>query len=88
MAHIYAGILGPLAFLISLARGAMHGGGAESVLWSAWCSLLVFAAVGYLVGWIAGRIVEDSVRARISSRLTIDRRSEHGRPASSGAVDA
>lgn len=67
MAHVYAGILGPLAFLTCVARGIVHGGGTESVLWTAWCSLLVFAAVGYVIGWVAGQTVEESVRGRIQA---------------------
>ena len=66
MAHRYAGILGLLAFLTSLIRGVAHGGGADSVLLVAWMSLLVFAAVGWVVGWVAQKTVEDSVRARLT----------------------
>ena len=73
MAHLYAGILGPLAFLTSLARGALHGGGTESVLLAAWCGLLAFSAVGYLVGWLAERIVGDSVNSRISASLAAEK---------------
>ena len=69
MAHIYAGILGPLAFLTSLARGVIHGNGAESILWAAWWSLLAFSAVGYLVGWFAMRIVAESVEGSIAAEL-------------------
>jgi hypothetical protein len=69
VAHVYAGILGYLAFLTSLARGVMHGGGTASVLWTAWLSLLAFAAVGYAIGWVAGTTVDESVRGRISAEL-------------------
>ena len=69
MARTYAGILGPLALVTSLARGIIHATDAESVLFGAWCSLLVFAAVGALVGWIAGRVVEESVSATIEAEL-------------------
>jgi len=72
VAHVYAGILGPLAFLTSLARGVMHGGGTQSVLWTAWCSLLAFAAVGYVIGWVAGKTVEQSVHGRIRAELAAD----------------
>ena len=69
MARIYAGILGILAFLTSLARGAIHGGSAESSLWLAWCCLWVFAAVGYVLAWIAERTVEESVIAQVAAEL-------------------
>jgi len=73
VAHIYAGILGPLAFLTSLGRGAIHGGTTESTLFSAWCSLLLFSAIGFAIGWLAGWIVEDSVRGRISAELAAEK---------------
>ena len=72
MARTYAGVFGPLAFLTSLARGLMHGGSTESVLMTAWCNLLVFAAIGCVIGWLAERIVEDSVRGRISAELAAE----------------
>ncbi len=69
MAHLYAGILGLLAFLTSLARGALHGGETTSVLLTAWCCLLAFSALGCAIGWIAEMTVEESVRSRISAEL-------------------
>jgi hypothetical protein len=64
VARLYAGILGLLAFVTTLVRGMLHGGGPESVLWSAWCNLLLFTVVGCLVGGIARWIVEDAVHSR------------------------
>jgi len=55
--------------LVTLARGLIHGGSAEAVLWAAWLSLVVFAAAGYLVGWIAGRTVDEAVSRRIAVEL-------------------
>jgi len=69
VAHIYAGILGLLAFLTSLARGALHGGSAESILLRAWCCLLAFAVIGLVIGWVADRIVADSVRGTLLAEL-------------------
>ena len=40
----------------------------EAILLSAWVSLLVFSALGYAAGWVATRIVEDAVRARIAAQ--------------------
>jgi hypothetical protein len=86
VAHVYAGILGPLAFLTSLARGALHGGGTESVLWTAWCCLLVFSVVGYLVGWVAGKTVEESVRGRIAAELAAQQSSQTPQSAGPGTA--
>ena len=76
MAYIYAGILGPLAFVTSLARGLVHGGGAQSTLFAAWCSLLVFSAIGLVVGWLASQTVEQSVVGRVSAELAAAEESE------------
>ncbi len=86
MAHTYAGILGPLAFMTSVARGVVHGGAAESVLFSAWIALLVFAPVGWLVGWFAERIVADSVSGRIEAELAAERAAAESEPAVAGTV--
>ncbi len=76
MAQVYAGILGPLAFLTSLARGLTHAGGIDSVLWTAWCSLLAFAAIGYVIGWVAEKTVEESVHGRIAAELAAEEAAE------------
>jgi hypothetical protein len=57
-----AGTLGVLAFLTSLVQGIFRQGSFESVLWSAWCNLLVFVLVGGIVGWLAAWIMEDVIR--------------------------
>ncbi len=67
MARIFAGVLGPLALLISLARGAIHAWDVETTVLYAWISLWGFAALGAVLGWLAGRIVEDDLRTRISA---------------------
>ncbi len=69
MAHVYAGILGLLAFLTVLMRGLIQGGEPDSVLIGAWCCLLAFSAIGYVLGRIAVRVVADSVEGTISLEL-------------------
>ena len=81
MARIYAGILGALALLTSLAHGLIHARQTEAVLFAAWCSLLVFAAVGFVVGWIAGRIVQESVTAGIRAELAAEATTDQAEPA-------
>lgn len=76
MARLYAGILGPLAMLTVVLSGLIHGRTSESVAWVAWIALLVFAAIGYVLGWIANRTVEDSVQTSLSAQL--DAESEPG----------
>ncbi len=72
MAHLYAGILGLLAFLTCVARGMIHGGAVGSVLGAACLSVLAFGVIGYVIGWLAQWIVEDSVRGRILAELAAE----------------
>ncbi|MGO8744584.1 MAG: hypothetical protein ACLQNE_01220 [Thermoguttaceae bacterium] len=67
MARTYAGILGFLAFVTSLVHGYVHAQRAETILLSAWASLVAFAVIGSAAGWTARRVVEDAVRERIVS---------------------
>ena len=76
MARIYAGILGPVAFLTALARGFLMGGEAQSTLFQAWCALWGFAAAGYVVGWIAEYTLEQSIHDRITQELAPKQQSE------------
>jgi len=66
VARIYAGILGPLAFVTCLARGMVHAWPPDRTLLVAWASLLAFALVGAAVGWVGEWILEDELRSRIS----------------------
>jgi hypothetical protein len=81
VARIYAGVLGLLAFLTCLARGLAHGAGAESALWLACGSMLVFAAIGLAVGACAGWIVEDSVRQRLAAQWAAEEAAQSAPPA-------
>jgi hypothetical protein len=68
----YAGILGPLALLVSLAHGAIHAHRCESMLLVGWLSLVAFAVVGGVLGWLAERAVEDSVRSQVEAELAAE----------------
>jgi hypothetical protein len=69
VARQYAATLGLLALLVSLLRGLLAGGAGEATLWTAWLSLLAFTAIGAAIGWLAERIVRDSVSSQILSEL-------------------
>jgi len=81
VARIYAGILGPLAMVTLTAHGLMHGRASEAIASAAWLGLVAFAGVGYVLGWIADRTVEDSVRAAIERRLA-----DESNPAGAGGT--
>jgi hypothetical protein len=72
VAQLYAGILGLLAFATCVARGIVHGGGAESSLGTACLALAMFAAVGLILGFIAEQTVEASVRQRVAAELAAE----------------
>lgn len=67
MGSRYAGVLAPLAMVTTLLRGQLHGAPVEATLLAGWLALLAFAVVGYLIGGLAGWILEESVRERLRS---------------------
>lgn len=69
MARMYAGILGPLAMAVVICRGWFGSSGVESTLSQATISLVIFSAVGAVVGQIAQATVDESVRAKLEQQL-------------------
>jgi len=69
MGRSYAGILGPLAFALVVARGAVAGWPLEPTLLSASVAVFFFAAIGYLAGQTAEFLVNQSVRAQFQSAM-------------------
>jgi hypothetical protein len=69
LARQYAAILGLLALVVTLLRGLLAGGTSEATLWTAWLGMLAFTAIGAIIGWLAERIVRDSVSSQILSEL-------------------
>lgn len=69
MGRSYGGILGLVAFLTVLARGCVRGGGAEPTLFAAWLGLLAFTPLGCIVGWVAERTVEESIRSKLAAEI-------------------
>jgi len=65
----FAGVLGLVAFIAAVARGWVAGGDVNHVVLDAWLGLILFAAIGYVIGSLAGWIVEDSVRSRVAMEL-------------------
>ncbi len=73
MGRTYAGVLGSLAMLTCLTRGAIHASSTEAILLGAWLAMIAFAAVGYLVGQIAEHTVGESVRAMLQAEVAENR---------------
>jgi hypothetical protein len=78
VARIYGGILGLTAFLMTLARGAVHGDNAEATLWAAWLSLLAFTGLGVVLGWLSGWMIEDTIHSRLLTRMEEQTRGKRG----------
>jgi hypothetical protein len=64
MGRAYAGILGPLAFGLAIARGLATASGVEGTLLAATAALFVFAAIGFVAGQTADYLVSESVRTQ------------------------
>ena len=69
MGRTYAGILGPLAFALVLARSIVQGGGWEQTLLAASGALFAFAAAGYLAGQTAEFLVRDTVKSQFQQAV-------------------
>ena len=69
MGRSYAGILGPLAFALVVARGAVAGWPLEPTLLSASIAVFAFATVGYLAGQTAEFLVNQSVRTQFQTAM-------------------
>jgi hypothetical protein len=70
MGRVYAGILGPLAMSVVICRGWLGSGGVEGTLTLATFHLVLFAAVGAILGHLAQTTVDESVRAKLEQQLT------------------
>jgi hypothetical protein len=79
MGRAYAGVMGPLAFLTVLVRCLLRTVSVETTIWQAVAGLFLFAAIGGLIGQLAGWIVDDSVRARLAEEIAAHAKSE-GKP--------
>ena len=55
--------------MVSLMRGIVAGGASQATLWTAWLGLLAFTILGAVIGWLAERIVRESVSSQILSEL-------------------
>ncbi|MCG8584553.1 MAG: hypothetical protein MI757_07570 [Pirellulales bacterium] len=86
MPQVYGGALALIAFAAIVARGLAHGAHAESTLLAASISLPVFFVVGCVVGWIADRTVDESIRARIEQQLNADQQEVAARRQTSEAA--
>jgi len=69
MDRSYGGILGLVAFATVIGRGMVALSSIESVIQMAAVAMFLFAALGWIVGNIAARIVDESVRQKVNAEL-------------------
>jgi hypothetical protein len=69
VARAYAGILGYVAWAVVFFRGVKEGGAIEGVALTAAIHLVVFAAIGAVIGWLATTTVDDAVRNRLAAEI-------------------
>lgn len=67
--RIYAGVLGPLAVVVVVIRGLRRGVATDTTMLAGALCLLSFAAIGYIIGRIADRIVDDSAQTKVELEL-------------------
>lgn len=80
MGRTYAGILGPLALIVTIIRGFRYAAGVESTLLTATLYLLAFAAIGHVLGSLAEWIVDDSVRSKVAAEVAAMENQETSQP--------
>lgn len=76
MPRSFAAALALIAFVTVIVRGTIRGAQAESIVFYAWLSLIAFAIVGYIVGTIAGSLIDHAAQARVVKQLAADPTSE------------
>ena len=69
MGRTYAGILGPVAFGVIVARSVLCGESVESTLIAAPMALFLFAAIGFVIGSIADRTIVEAIETRFHAQL-------------------
>ncbi len=65
MGRTYAGILGTLACLTTVARALLAGTAGEATLLDAWWAMVMLAAVGGILGGLAGAAVDEAAQKQV-----------------------
>jgi len=86
MGRSYAGILGPLACVLVIARGLIAGASAEPTLLAASAVLFGFGCIGYVAGQVADALVRESVRGQFESAMADWNERQATRPAKGRAA--
>ncbi len=69
MGRTYAGILGPIAFGVVVARCLFQRGNVDAALLAAPLALFAFAFIGYIIGSIAERTIVEAIETKFHGQL-------------------
>lgn len=69
MARVYAVVFGTLGLCTALIRDVIHGVDPQEALLRGWLALLAFSGIGALLGFIAERVIRETVEQRLRSEL-------------------
>ncbi len=64
MVRLCGAALGFFAFAVTVLLGLMAGNSADVTILRALWAMVVFCALGFVVGWIAGRVIDDHAARR------------------------
>ena len=64
MGRTYGGVLGLLAFLVTIARGLIHHGSLSSTITQALVAMFIFAGIGFVLGQMAAQTVAGALRTQ------------------------
>jgi len=76
MGRSYAGILGPLAFGVVVARSLWEGSSVEATLKAAPLALFAFAAIGYAIGLVGEKTIVGAVETEFHAKLQAEESAE------------
>lgn len=77
MGRAYAGVLAPLALIMMIARGLLHGGDVEQILPGAIVAFWVFLFLGLAIGRLAEWLVDQSIREDLARQIEIKTSGDH-----------
>ncbi|WP_231617228.1 hypothetical protein [Novipirellula aureliae] len=69
MTRSFALCLGALAMALVIVRGTLFGEFADNIALEAIGALVVFAAIGWVAGWIIDYVVRDTIEAAFRRRV-------------------
>ena len=70
MARTYSAIMALIGLQVVLLRGMKDGAGFDATIASGLCWMVLFGAIGLVVGALAEKTVDESVRTKIEAELT------------------